>query len=105
MNKYLSRQFQFKIIVTNTPPKFIQKIASLVEINNLDPKIIILPQVKDEEDNSWSMKIYDSKSFKLPGFIEVQEGGVLIIAPSKKHIGKHSITIVLVDEFSGRLSY
>jgi hypothetical protein len=50
--------------VTNTPPKFIQKIPSLVDINNYEPKMIILPQVKDEEYNSWSMKVYDSAKNK-----------------------------------------
>jgi hypothetical protein len=90
--------------VTNTPPKFIKKIASLVEINNLEPKIIILPQVKDEEYNKWIMKVYDSSNSKVPEFLEVQ-AGVLIIAPSQKHIGKHSITIDLIDEFSAKFSY
>jgi hypothetical protein len=90
--------------VTNTPPKFIQKIASLIEINNLEPKIIILPQVKDEEYNNWSMRVYDSSNNKLPSFIELQIG-VLIIAPSQKHVGRHSITIDLIDEFSAQITY
>jgi hypothetical protein len=70
-NKYISKKFRIKIIVTNTPPKFIQKIPPFVEINNLEPKTIILPQVKDEENNSWSMKIYHSTNSKLPDFLEV----------------------------------
>ena len=88
----------------NTPPKFIKKIASLVEINNLEQKIILLPQVKDEEYNNWSMKVYDSANYKVPEFIGVQPG-VLIIVPSQKNIGKHSITIDLIDEFSAKFSY
>jgi hypothetical protein len=90
--------------VKNTPPKFIKKIAFLVEINNLEQKIIILPQVKDEEYNKWIMKVYDSENMRLPEFLEMQ-AGVLIIAPSQKHIGKHSIAIDLIDEFSAKFSY
>jgi hypothetical protein len=55
----------------------------LVEINNYEPKIIILPQVKDEEYNPWRMKVYDSAKNKLPSFIEVQEG-ILRISPTSK---------------------
>jgi len=43
----------------------------LVEINNLLPKLIILPQVKDEEENNWRMKVYDSNNNKLPAFVEL----------------------------------
>jgi hypothetical protein len=35
---------------------------------------------------------------KVPDFIEIEEGA-LKIAPMNKHIGKHSITIELIDEF------
>jgi hypothetical protein len=55
----------------------------LVEINNYEPKIIILPQVKDEEYNPWRMNVYDSAKNKLPSFIEVQEG-ILRISPTSK---------------------
>jgi hypothetical protein len=90
--------------VTNTPPKFIQTIPPLIEINNLEPKIIILPQVIDEEYNNWGMKVYDSANSKLPEFLDAQ-AGVLRIAPLQRHIGKHSITIDLIDEFSAKFSY
>lgn len=55
----------------NSPPKFITKISSLVEINNLDPRVIILPQVKDDENNNWRMNVYDTTKYKLPTYIEV----------------------------------
>lgn len=50
------------------------------------------------------MKVYDSANYKVPEFIEVQ-AGVLIIAPIQKNIGKHSITIDLIDEFSAKFTY
>lgn len=65
----------------NSPPKFVSKLASLVEINNLDTKVIILPEVKDEENNNWSINVHDARNLKvLPTFIQVQTG-VLIISP------------------------
>jgi hypothetical protein len=57
--------------VKNSPPKFISNLASLVEINNLDPKVIILPQVRDEEGNNWRINVFDTMNYKLPAFIEV----------------------------------
>jgi hypothetical protein len=57
--------------VKNSPPKFISKLASLVEINNLEQKVLILPQVRDEEGNNWKMNVFDTMNNKLPGFIEV----------------------------------
>lgn len=50
------------------------------------------------------MKVYDSANYKVPEFIEVQ-AGVLIITPIQKNIGKHSITIDLIDEFSAKFTY
>ncbi len=43
----------------------------MVEINNLDPKVIILPQVKDDEKHNWRMNIFDTTNYKVPTFIEV----------------------------------
>jgi hypothetical protein len=57
--------------VKNSPPKFITKLASLIEINDLEPKVIILPQVKDDENNNWKMNVYDTITFKKPTFIEI----------------------------------
>ena len=68
------------------------------------PKLIILPQVKDEEENDWRMKVYDSNNNKLPAFVELLPN-VLIIAPSYRNIGKHSISIDLIDEFDARSNY
>ncbi len=50
------------------------------------------------------MKVYNSANYKVPEFLEVQ-AGVLIIVPTMKDIGKHSITIDLIDEFSAKFSY
>jgi hypothetical protein len=57
--------------VKNSPPKFISKLAPLVEINNLEQKVLILPQVRDEEGNNWKLNVFDSMNNKLPAFIEV----------------------------------
>ena len=55
----------------NSPPKFISKLAPSVEINNLEQKVLILPQVRDEEGNNWKMNVFDTMNNKLPAFIEV----------------------------------
>ena len=57
--------------MTNTPPTFIKKIGSLVEINNLQSTIVPLPKVEDQEYNDWSMKVYDSMKLVQPDFVEV----------------------------------
>ncbi len=73
-------------------------METIVEINNLDTKIIYLPEVIDNESNPWTINAHEAGKRSLPSFIKFQSGS-LAITPTVSSVGLYFIRVDITDAF------
>ena len=63
-------------------------MESSIELYFKEKKIILLPKVIDDENNSWKIKVFESTKKNLPSFVEFHDGALLIV-PKRQDVGKY----------------
>ena len=97
-NKYTFRTFKFRIRVINNPPRFVSQLQTKIDINNIDKKIIYLPEVIDDESNPWTINAHETGKRSLPSFIKFHNNS-LLISPTISSVGIYFIRVDITDAF------